>query len=238
MKRLAARVAALWPASALAVWGLAVLAAPSLGWGAACGLALALALLHRRPWRRLVVALGLPAALLLQGIALPAWAWLLPLLLLVLLYPRRLWQDAPLFLTPARAFDALPALLPLPDGARLHDAGCGSGAALRAWRRAYPGLRLSGTEASRPLALWARWRCPWAEIRVGDLWADDWSAFDAVYLFQRPESMPPALRKARAELRPGAWLLSLDFELPGCQPRWSLPAGRHRLLGYRREDLN
>ena len=238
MSRLAERIAGLWPASALVSWGLAALLAPQIGWGLACLLALALALLHRRPWRRLVVALGLPAALLLQGIALPAWAWLVPLLLLAMLYPRRLWQDAPLFLTPARAFDELPAQLPLAEGACLHDAGCGSGAALRAWRRAYPGLRLSGTEASRPLVIWARWRCPWAEIRLGDLWADDWSAFDVVYLFQRPESMGPALAKARAELRPDAWLLSLDFELPGVRPRWTQQVGRHQLLGYCREDLN
>jgi SAM-dependent methyltransferase len=185
-----------------------------------------------------VVALGLPAALLLQGVALPAWAWLVPLLLLVLLYPRRLWQDAPLFLTPARAFDDLPAQLPLPAGARLHDAGCGSGAALRAWRRAYPGLRLSGTEASRPLVIWARWRCPWAEVRHGDLWTDDWSTFDVVYLFQRPESMARSLGKARDQMRPGSWLVSLDFELPGARPHCCHPVGRHRLLVYAREDLN
>ena len=32
-----------------------------------------------------------------------------------------------------------------------------------------------------------------------------------VYLFQRPESMPRAVAKARAELKPGAWLVSLEF---------------------------
>lgn len=236
--RYAGRIGELWPTSALVVWGLAALSSAWLGWSAACLLAATLALLHRRPWRRLVVAVGLPLALLLQGAALPAWAWLGPLLVLVLLYPRRLWRDAPLFHTPARAFDGLAGLLPLADGARLHDAGCGSGAALRAWHRAYPQLRLSGSEASRPLALWARWRCPWAEVRCGDLWAEDWSALDAVYLFQRPESMARALAKARAELGAGSWLLSLDFELPGVAPHWTRAAGRHRLLGYRREDLN
>ncbi len=236
--RLGDRIARLWPASALLSWGLAVLVAPRLGWGCACLLALGLGLLHRRPWRRALVALGLPLALLLQGAALPPWLWPILLLGLLWLYPRRLWRDAPLFLTPVRAFDGLQARLPLADGARLHDAGCGSGAALRAWRLAYPGLRLSGVEASRPLALWARWRCPWAEIRCGDLWAEDWAAFDLVYLFQRPESMAPALHKALAELRPGAWLISLDFELPGQTPRWTQPVGRHRLIGYCREDLS
>ena len=40
----------------------------------------------------------------------------------------------------------------------------------------------------------------------------DWSTYDMVHLFQLPESMARAAAKARAELRPGAWLVSLDFE--------------------------
>jgi hypothetical protein len=31
-------------------------------------------------------------------------------------------------------------------------------------------------------------------------------------MFQRPESMPKAVEKAAAELKPGAWLVSLEFE--------------------------
>jgi len=232
------RIGRLWPASALAAWSLSALAAQALDWGAGLLLAFALALLHRRPWRRATVALGLPLALLLQGAALPSWWWLLLLAALLLLYPRRLWRDAPLFLTPAQAFDAVPPLLPLPAGERLLDAGCGNGAALRALRRAYPQAEIHGVEASRALALWTRWRCPWAQVRHGDFWDEDWSGYALVYLFQRPESMAPALAKARRELQPGSWLLSLDFELPGCQPRWCLPVGRHRLLAYGVDDLN
>lgn len=232
------RLGRLWPLSALLSWTLAWGVLLTLGWLAACLCGLLLGLLHRRPWRRLVVALGLPAAALLQGVALPVWLWPVLLAALLLLYPRRLWRDAPLFLTPADAILALPERLALAEGARLIDAGCGSGAGLRAWHRAYPQLRYEGVEASALLVLWSRRRCPWAAIRHGDLWQDDWSRADIVYLFQRPESMPPALAKARAELRPGAWLFSLDFPLPGPRPAIELPAGRHRLLGYRREDLN
>lgn len=238
MSALSARLGRLWPATALAAWGAAALVAQGLGWTAGCLLALALALLHRRPWRRAVVALGLPLALLLLGLALPPWWWLLALAALLLLYPRRLWRDAPLFLTPPTTFDALPPLLPLPAGSRVLDGGCGSGAALRALRRAYPQVELHGIEASPPLALWARWRCPWAQVRRGDFWAEDWARYALVYLFQRPESMAPALAKARAEMRPGSWLLSLDFELPGIAPRQLLQSGRHRLLVYAVDDLN
>jgi hypothetical protein len=52
-------------------------------------------------------------------------------------------------------------------------------------------------------------------VRQGDIWKADWAAYDMVYLFQRPESMPRAVDKALAQLRPGAWLVSLEFE--ACQ---------------------
>ena len=114
-----------------------------------------------------------------------AWAWLLPLVLLLALYPWWLWRDAPLFLTPADAFDRLAQHMPLSDAARMLDAGSGSGAALRAWHRAYPTLELQGIESSAMLVFWSRWRCPFARIERGDLWTRDWSDFDIVYLFQR-----------------------------------------------------
>jgi hypothetical protein len=61
-------------------------------------------------------------------------------------------------------------------------------------------------------------RCPWASIRQGDMWKADWSQYDMVYLFQRPETMPRAIEKARAELRPGTWLVSLEFVAEDIKP--------------------
>ena len=51
----------------------------------------------------------------------------------------------------------------------------------------------------------------WARVSQGDIWQADWSSYDLVYLFQRPESMSRAVAKAAVELRPGAWLVSLAF---------------------------
>jgi Methyltransferase domain len=237
---MADRIAKLWPSSALLSWALAWGLAQQQGWVAGCLFCGACGLLHRRPWRRALVALGLPLVLLAQGFTLPPWLWLLLLGVLLLLYPWQHWRDAPLFMTPDGALDELPALLSLPAGARVLDAGCGSGAGLRAWQRAYPQLALEGVEASWPLALWTRWRCPFARVRRGDFWADDWAPFKVIYMFQRPESMSQALEKARAQMATDAWLISLDFELPDQQPRWQLQAGqlgRHRLLVYAVSDL-
>jgi hypothetical protein len=138
--------------------------------------------------------------------------------LLVALYPLRSWRDAPLFPTPPGALQGLSEAAPLPPGARVLDGGCGLGDGLRELHRVYPQARLTGLEWSWPLRLACGWRVPHAEVRRADLWAEDWSSYDLVYLFQRPESMPRAAAKAAREMRPGAWLVSLEFEVPGASP--------------------
>ena len=169
--------------------------------------------------RRIAVAAGFPLSLLLTGaVALPAWAWLLPLAIVLLVYPMNAWRDAPLFPTPSAALKDLAAHAPLPAGALVLDAGCGLGHGLRALRAVYPDAKLHGTEWSWPLRILTGLLCPWARIRQGDMWRDDWGAYDMVYLFQRPETMPRAVEKARAEMKPGAFLVSLEFVAKELKP--------------------
>ena len=228
-----------WPLPALLSWlaawfiyaaVLALGASPGPALALGAGVGAALGWLQDARWRRLIVALGFPVSLLALG-----WQggasgllWLLPLALLWWLYPRRTWSEAPLFPTPRAALAQLPALAPLPPGARVLDAGCGVGDGLRELLHAYPQARVEGVEWSRPLALLARWRVRGTTVRQGDLWADDWAPFALVYVFQRPESMPRVWAKACAELAPGAWLVSLDFAIPDVEPAasWQLPSGQ------------
>ena len=177
-------------------------------------------------WRRVAVAAGFPLSLLLSGVvSLPAWAWLLPLVIVALVYPMNAWRDAPLFPTPAEALSGMDRHAPLKSGASILDAGCGLGHGLRALRAAYPQASLHGIEWSWPLRALTAVLCPWARIRQGDMWRADWSAHDMVYLFQRPETMPRAVEKASAELRPGSWLASLEFPAKELQPTAVLQNG-------------
>jgi len=60
------------------------------------------------------------------------------------------------------------------------------------------------------------------------MWRGSWAGHDLVYQFQRPESMARALAKADAQMRPGSWVVSLEFEAAGrrAHARMALPSGR------------
>ncbi len=220
-----------WPLPAVAVWGggwllwlglAAAGVAPALAFGAALLGSTAAALACGGRWRQAIAAAGLPLSALALGAAgsLPPWVWLLLLLPVLAVYPLRAWRDAPLFPTPADALHGLDLVVGQPQ--HVHDAGCGLGHGLVALRRLWPQARLSGVEWS-PLLAWAtRWRCRGALVQRGDMWAVPWCDIDLVYLFQRPESMARAFAKARSEMAPGAWLVSLEFAVPGVPPVASL----------------
>lgn len=234
-----------WPLPAVLVWAGAWLlwlalarsgAAPAWAFGTALAASTAAAMLCAGRWRRSLAAGGFPLSALALGMAgsVPPWAWLLMLLPVLALYPVRAWRDAPLFPTPPDALQGLDAVVGQP--ARVHDAGCGLGDGLVALQQLWPQALCSGVEWSPLLALAARWRCRAAgvhahgpaQIRRGDMWAASWAGYELVYLFQRPESMARAYAKARAELAPGAWLVSLEFPVPGVAPHACLQGGGRR----------
>lgn len=222
-----------WPLPALLTWALAWALAQALRaaqaplWASlmlptALGVcATWLPFVASTTWRRVFVAAGFPMSVMAlgQGAGLPGWLWLAPLALLLLAYPVHAWRDAPVFPTPRGALSDLPAHAPLPArtaaghaAPRILDAGCGMGDALIELHKAYPQARIEGIEWSWLWRIVAALRCPWASVRQGDMWAQSWADVELVYLFQRPETMPRAMAKARAEMRPGCWLVSLEFE--------------------------
>jgi hypothetical protein len=230
-----------WPLPALFAWVVcwALYAALARGNGNAPAAALGagvlgagLALAGATPWRRIFIGCGFPLSLAVASVgagdAMPAWAWLLPLVLLAFVYPLRAWRDAPIFPTPAGALRGLAQAVPLAPRAAILDAGSGLGAGLVELRREYPDSALEGIEWSWPLWLAGALRCRFARVRRGDLWSADWSSFALVYLFQRPESMARAAAKASHELAPGAWLASLEFEIATLLPQLVLESSDGR----------
>lgn len=218
-----------WQPHTLPGW-LILLAAWSPSW--------AMAAATRGRWRRLILVSGLPMAVALTGTAehLSSWAWLAGAIGIVAVYPISTWRDAPVFPTPAGALTGVAPLLRLPRDAYILDAGSGLGHGLRALRRAFPQARVVGIERSATLAAISRVVRGTHSVECGDMWSVDWSAFDAVYLFQRPESMRRAWTKACAEMREGTWLVSLEFDVPGRRPdvvSIAAPGRPRAVLAYR-----
>lgn len=228
-----------WPLPAVLAWAAGWIAAwscrladlpPGAGLAAGTAVGLVFSAAHAGAWRRAIVAAGFPLSYLLSpgvGPTMQASTWLLALAPLALIYPLRAWRDAPFYPTPAAALAGLSEVV-RPAPRRVLDAGCGLGHGLVALHGQWPDASLHGVEWSLPMAWLARRRLPFADVARGDMWAGSWAAFDLVYLFQRPETMPRAWRKAAAEMYDGAWFASLEFPVPGVAPVAVVDAGLGR----------
>ena len=123
-----------WPAPALIGWGLSWAVfrwllqsgmSPGIASPIAAMVGLAISPMGRSWWRKLAIAGGFPVSLAVTVLGtqsdLAAWVWLLPLALLLLVYPINTWADAPLFPTPRKALIGLRAIIRLDQNARVLD---------------------------------------------------------------------------------------------------------------------
>lgn len=193
------------------------------------------------PMQKALLVAGFPASfvalLLAHQWSTPGWVWLAALVAGAAVFPRLSREDAPLWFSPAGAARELASWLALPAGAVIVDAGSGMGHALRALKKAYPHARVQGVESSAALCWLSRWSAPGCEVARADLWESSWSQADLVYLFLRPEAMSRALEKARKELKPEAWLVSLEFALGAPARRVGKESGGKTLYLYKASDL-
>jgi SAM-dependent methyltransferase len=126
--------------------------------------------------------------------------------------------------------------LPIPEGAVVLDAGCGSGRTLEELA-AYG--QVQGIELDREAAEVAR-RRGLGDIQVGRLEALPWedATFDLITCLDVIEHTPDdsvALRELRRVCRPGGWLL---VTVPAYQALWSLhDEANHHYRRYNRASL-
>ncbi|MEO7495532.1 MAG: class I SAM-dependent methyltransferase [Massilia sp.] len=191
---------------------------PSLGF-LACLQGGAAAILSR--WRALaawwlpiqflfpVILLG---ALLLR---LPPWLFLAGFLVLLLLFWSTFRTQVPYYPSGKRVRDAVAQLLPADRAPRAIDIGSGLGGLVLDLAARRPDATLLGIElAPLPwLISQLRARCSGSRARfiLGDYEQLDFADFDLVYAYLSPAAMSALWRKARAEMRPGAILLSYEF---------------------------
>ncbi len=130
-------------------------------------------------------------------------------------------RRAPLYLTQARALDALLACIPEELDGLCIDVGAGLGSFMLQVAPLRPRLRFAGVERAPLTALLGDWRCRLQDcgrVRLGDLWHCDLSAATVVYAFLSPEAMEALWQKASAEMAAGTWLVVNAFAVPGQVP--------------------
>jgi hypothetical protein len=181
------------------------------------------------PWWWLPIAGLFPILLVTAaGTAVPGWIWGVALGLLLALFGGGVASRVPLYLSGRRVSAALVDLLPRRAGARAIDLGCGLAGPVLVLAKARPDAEVSGIEASPLSWLVARLRCLGrrnARIAFGSIWSADLSDQDLVFAFLSPAPMPRLWEKARAELKPGAFLVSRAFAIPGIEPKRVITLG-------------
>ncbi len=172
-------------------------------------------------WWLPINLLFVPGLLLFRDLDVPAWAPLSGFALLLLLNWNAFGERVPLYLTGSQTERRLRARLAvLPTDFRLIDLGSGLAGTLVRLARAYPAARFVGVETA-PLTFALSWlRClPRRNCQVHplSLWRVDLGEYDVVYCFLSPAPMAALWEKARAEMRPGAMLISNSFAVPGVE---------------------
>lgn len=170
----------------------------------------------------------------------PAW-YLAAFLGLLAIFWRTDRSRVPLYLSNQTTAAAVARLLPT-GHCQAADLGCGSGGLLKFLARTRPDGDFLGIEHAPLPWLWARVSTRGlanCHIRYGDFWQHPLDRYDLIYAFLSPAPMARLGAKAAAEMRPGAWLVSNSFPVPGREPDRILDLAdrrRTRLYCYRAAD--
>ena len=118
--------------------------------------------------------------------------------------------------------------VPIKSGQMLMDLGCGDGRILRQVCKKYK-VRAIGFEINLMAYIKAQilsLGLKQVEIRRQNFWSQNLTGADVVFCYLYPDVMPRLSAKLKAELRPGTWVVSCNFALPGFTPLMVLrPAG-------------
>ena len=184
------------------------------------------ALLGRRlglpSWWLPINLLFVPALLVLNGQQLPPSALFAVFVLLLLLNWNSFRERVPLYLSGQKTIAALAQRLQsLPAEFRYVDLGSGLAGGLSQLSRRFPKAQFVGVETA-PLVFALAWlRClprPNCQIRYRNIWQEPLTHYEVVYCFLSPAPMAKLWAKARAEMQPGALLISNSFAIPGVAP--------------------
>jgi len=117
--------------------------------------------------------------------------------------------------------------VPMKAGQLLVDIGCGDGRVLRQVGRRY-GARTVGYELNLLAYIKAKLLCfgrKNIQIELRNFWNADLSDADVVFCYLFPDVMRDLAAKLKSDLKPGAVVVSCNFDLPGFIPERILRPG-------------
>ncbi|MEW6313244.1 MAG: class I SAM-dependent methyltransferase [Pseudomonadota bacterium] len=205
--------------------------AGTLAWALAQGGAAALLGygLRLAPWWWPMQFLFMPAVWLVASLQLSPHWFLGGFIMLALVYWGAYRSQVPLYLSSSLAWQQVARLLPQGRAFAFADLGCGVGSMVAGLAGMRGDGRFVGIESaplpflvSRLRAALGRGNC---EVRWGDLWRHDLSAYDVVYAYLSPVPMARLWDKAQHEMAAGSLFISNSFPVPGVQPDCSIPLG-------------
>ncbi|CAD6872614.1 hypothetical protein [Methylomonas fluvii] len=176
---------------------------------------------HQPYWWLPIHLLFLPTVLLGLSWQVPAWLYLLILLLLTLLFWGTVKGDVPLFLSSSAVSQALIEIVSREQAKSFVDIGAGLATVVVPLAKARQDMAVVALERAPLPWLLATWRCRnLANVRVGrsSFWEQDLREFDVVFAFLSPLVMAKIGEKIRREMRCGCLFVSSSFPIPNSQP--------------------
>ena len=117
--------------------------------------------------------------------------------------------------------------VPMKPGQLFVDIGCGDGRVLRKVRKRY-GAKAVGYELNLLAYVKAKLWCLGlqnVEVKWRNFWTADLSKADVVFCYLFPDVMRDLSTKLKSNLKPGAVIVSCNFDLPGFIPEQVLRPG-------------
>jgi hypothetical protein len=182
-------------------------------------------------WIQALLPIGLFVGLSQQLIPV---VWFGVIALFLMLVFSNVWSErVPLYLSNRITHRALEQLVRERNIKTAVDLGSGLGGVVRALAK--QGVDATGVEFSPILAVLSAALCRWfglGRVLRGNMWQQDLSHYDLVYVFLSPVPMSELWQKAQREMKTGSVLVSNSFAVPEVEPDdvWELADGRQTLL--------
>lgn len=178
-------------------------------------------LLRQPTWWLPIHLLFLPSVFICFMLALPAWIYLLTVIVLTLVFWGTIRGDVPLFLSSSEVAEAVITLLKKENTQTFADLGAGVESVAIPVAKQLPTVQVEAWERAPLPWLISAWRgrnlANFTASRR-NFFAANFEKYDVIFAFLSPLAMPEVSEKIKREMRAGTLFISSSFPAPNWQP--------------------